>query len=213
MKITKEHNYYPEDMVPYSVVREHLRYDYGDAEELIKSYVASACDYMETLTNRVFSSSTPERHETAEDTYNDAPDALSATVTVYLDEVDIESVQTLRGVTGSWTVSSKSYLNDQGTYTALDDSNAKVRNTGYPLQLDFTELEAPSDINTDQKYDLYKVELTGGDNVKDLPRQYRQAMLLLVAHYDSQREAEYVGGLTTEVKEGAQRLINTVKVY
>ena len=54
MKINIQHNYYPEDMVPYSVVRDHLRYDYGDAEELVKSYVASACDYMETLTNRVF---------------------------------------------------------------------------------------------------------------------------------------------------------------
>ena len=55
--------------------------------------------------------------------------------------------------------------------------------------------------------------LEGGDNVKDLPRQYRQAMLLLVGHYDSQREAEYVGGLTTEIKEGVQRLLATVKVY
>jgi rod shape determining protein RodA len=60
---------------------------------------------------------------------------------------------------------------------------------------------------------VYRITLAGGDNVKDLPRQYRQAMLLLVGHYDSQREAEYIGGLTTEIKEGVQRLLATVKVY
>ena len=84
MKINKNSNFYPEDMVPYSIVRDHLRYDYGDAEELVKSYVASACDYMETLTNRVFSSTTPEQHETAEDTFNAAPAALNGSAVIYL---------------------------------------------------------------------------------------------------------------------------------
>ena len=213
MKINIQHNYYPEDMVPYSVVRDHLRYDYGDAEELVKSYVASACDYMETLTNRVFCSSTPEQHETAEDTYNVSPAALNATVTVYLDKDDVNAVQTLRNITGSWSATSIQYLDTTNTYVDYTDTKARVRNTGYPIQIDFVDAETPTDINTDQDYDLYKVVLEGGDNVKDLPRQYRQAMLLLVGHYDSQREAEYIGGLTTEIKEGVQRLLATVKVY
>jgi len=34
-----------------------------------------------------------------------------------------------------------------------------------------------------------------------------------VGHYDSQREAEYIGGLTSEVKEGVHRLMSTVKLY
>lgn len=213
MKINKNSNFYPEDMVPYSIVRDHLRYDYGDAEELVKSYVASACDYMETLTNRVFSSTTPEQHETAEDTFNATPAALNGSAVVYLDENDILAIQSLRNVTGDWTVVSKEYLDENGTYVTLSDTKARVRNTGYPIQVDFTDIEVPTDINTDQDYDLYRVTLSGGDNVKDLPRQYRQAMLLLVGHYDSQREAEYVGGLTTEIKEGVQRLLATVKVY
>ncbi len=108
---------------------------------------------------------------------------------------------------------SKEYLDDTGTYVDFTDVKARVRNTGYPIQIDFTGVDIPSDINADQDYDLYRVTLEGGDNVKDLPRQYRQAMLLLVGHYDSQREAEYVGGLTTEIKEGVQRLLATVKVY
>ena len=95
MKINIQHNYYPEDMVPLTVVRDHLRYDYGDAEELIKSYVASACDYMETLTNRVFSSSTPDQHETSEGVYNASPAALEGSAVIYLDRYDINAVQTL----------------------------------------------------------------------------------------------------------------------
>ena len=213
MKINIQHNYYPEDMVPLTVVRDHLRYDYGDAEELIKSYVASACDYMETLTNRVFCSSTPDRHELSEGVFNDAPVILNGSAVIYLDRLDINAVQTLRNVTGEWTVGDIKYLNTAGSYVDLIDNKARVRNTGYPLQVDFRDIEIPADINEDQDYDLYKIVLSGGDNVKDLPRQYRQAMLLLVGHYDSQREAEYIGGITTEIKEGVQRLLATVKVY
>ena len=74
------------------------------------------------------------------------------------------------------------YLDTTNTYVDYTDTKARVRNTGYPIQIDFVDAEAPADINTDQDYDLYKVVLEGGDNVKDLPRQYRQAMLLLVVN-------------------------------
>jgi hypothetical protein len=225
MKLNIQHNYYPEDMVPYSVVRDHLRYDYGDAEELVKSYVASACDYMETLTNRVFCSSAPERHEIDEDNYNPTPNALNATVTVFLDKGDIDKVQKLRNITGDWTVASEEYWHDDPATTEVDETvefvqgaegtdmtDAVIFNDTYPIEIDWTGISAPADIHAREKQ-VYKIVLSGGDNVKDLPRQYRQAMLLLVGHYDSQREAEYVGGLTTEIKEGVQRLLATVKVY
>lgn len=226
-----------------SIVRDHLRYDYGDAEELVKSYVASACDYMETLTNRVFCSSEPERHETAENVFNDAPAPLSGTVTVYLDKGELDAVKTLRNVTGEWAVTAQEYYHNTNVWMPLagrdqveaveDDPNSSPDETVefvegadggsdfdltnvytdvYPIELDYTEMGEPGDIHARDKQ-VYKVTLQGGDNVKDLPRQYRQAMLLLVGHYDSQREAEYVGGLTTEIKEGVQRLLATVKVY
>lgn len=224
MKINIQHNYYPEDMVPYSVVRDHLRYDEGDAEELIKSYVASACDYMETLTNRVFCSSSPDLHEN--DLYNqvDSADPLLATVTVFFDEDELDKVHYLRNITGDWTYDDTSllYLHEDGSWVSLaggatwdgfdDYSKAYVMTDTYPIAIDWSAAGKPGDLHP-RKKDVYQMTFTGGDNVRSLPRQYRQAMLLLVGHYDSQREAEYIGGLTTEIKEGVQRLLATVKVY
>jgi len=224
MKINKNSNYYPEDMVPYSIVRDHLRYDEGDAEELVKSYVASACDYMETLTNRVFCSTTPDLHEN--DLYNqvDPADALEASVTVFFDDDELDKVHHLRNITGSWTYSDVSllYLHEDGQWVSMaggsgsegvdDYTKAYVMTETYPITIDWTKVGVPSDIHPRGR-NVFQITFNGGDNVKDLPRQYRQAMLLLVGHYDSQREAEYVGGLTTEIKEGVQRLLATVKVY
>lgn len=225
MKIIKQHNYYVEDMLPYGTVREHLRYDFGDAEDLIKSYAAAACDYMETLTNRVFCSSTPaDLHEDpANGNLTEIPAALNATVTVYLDKSDIECVQRLNGVTGTYTLAPESllYLDNTGNWVSMaGGSNAgmgdftKVYNMleTYPITLDWTQAGHPDDIN-DREYNVYKFELTGGDNVRDLPRQYRQAMLLLVGHYDAHREAETLGAVTNELKEGVMRLLSSVKQY
>jgi len=255
MKINKNSSFYPEDMVPYSIVRDHLRYDYGDAEELVKSYVASACDYMETLSDRVFCSSTPAPHELTSAAYNNAATPLSATVTVYLDKGDLDRVQQLRNVTGDWTVTSQEYYHETKVWMPLagqtqveevvevigvvdDPATTEVDETvtavapvafvqgaegagmtdafiftdTYPVEIDWTKLDTPSDIHSRDKQ-VYRIVLTGGDNVKDLPKQFRQAMLLLVGHYDSQREAEYIGGLTSEVKEGVHRLMATVKQY
>lgn len=242
MNIRTQHNYYPEDMVPYSVVREHLRYDKGDADDLIVSYVASACDYMEALTNRTFCSSTPNQHENGETFITEDP--LLATTTIYLDKVDLRKTISLRNMTGDWTQTSAEYLHESGTWvplegqeqveavaddpgtTEVDETVAFVQGAlgagnidytyihteTYPVVIDWRDLEEPEDIHP-RADRVYRIVLSGGDNVADLPRQYRQAMLMLVAHYDSQREAEFVGGLTTEVKEGVQRLMATVRAY
>jgi|DEB0MinimDraft_4_1074332.scaffolds.fasta_scaffold86862_2 hypothetical protein len=215
MKIIKEHNYYAEDMVPYATVREHLRYESGDADDLIRAYVEAACDYMETITNRVFCSSTPDAlHEDPDNSYSltITPEALNATVTVYLNRGDVKKVHALRGITGTWAVTSIQYMNDSDTYVDFTDTKARVRLTGYPVEINFTEAEEPTDAN-EYGVDLYKVVLTGGDNVNDLPRQYRQALLLLVGHYDMHREAETLGAVTNEVKEGVHRLLNSVRQY
>ena len=200
-------------MVPYATVREHLRYGFGDAEVLVKEYIASACDYMETITNRVFSSSTPAAaHEDGAGDLTVTPSPLDATVTVYLDRADVNCIQTLRGITGNWAVTSIEYMNDADAWTTFSDAKARVRTTGYPVQIDFTEATEPTDAN-EYGVDLYKIVLTGGDNVTDLPRQYRQALLLLVGHYDMHREAETVGAVSAEIKEGVHRLLNSVRQY
>lgn len=199
-------------MIPYSVVRSHLRYSYGDAEELVQSYVASAADYLSKLSDHVFSSNTPDQHETAEDTYDTGVAALQSTVTIYLDRDEREDVHYLRNITGSFTATVE-YMDTNGDYVALVDTNAKVRMNAYPIKVDFTKLDEPSGMITDEDEDVYKITLTGGSNVKDLPRQFRQALLLLVGHYDMHRETEYLGGVTSELKEGVSRLISTVKAY
>jgi len=212
MKKVINQQFYPEDMIPYSVVRSHLRYSYGDAEELVQSYVASAADYLSKLSDHVFSSNTPDQHETAEDTYDTGVAALQSTVTIYLDRDEREYVHYLRNITGSFTATVE-YMDTNGDYVALVDTNAKVRMNAYPIKVDFTKLDEPSGMITDEDEDVYKITLTGGSNVKDLPRQFRQALLLLVGHYDMHRETEYLGGVTSELKEGVSRLISTVKAY
>ena len=200
-------------MLPKATVREHLRYGFGDAEALIDNYVEAACDYMETITNRVFSSSTPATtHEDEAGDLTVTPDALNATVTVYLDRGDLNAVHALRGITGTWTVTSIEYMNDADTYATFTDTKARVRLSGYPVEIDFTEATEPTDAN-EYDVDLYKIVLTGGDNVKELPHQYRQAMLLLVGHYDMHREAEVIGAVTNEVKEGVHRLLSSVRQW
>lgn len=212
MKTIVTQNYYAEDLVPLSIIRGHLRYEQGEADDLINSYLEAAMDYMLTVTNRVFCSSTPASHE--DSNYNlVSVSAKNSTVVVYLDRLEVKEIQTLRNITGTYTVEAIDYLDTSGDYVAYVDDKARVRNTGYPLQVDFTGTEPPVDLNEDQDYDLYKITLSGGENVKDLPKQFTQAALMLIGHYDSHREAEFFGGITTEVKEGVQRLLGSVKRY
>ena len=212
MKTIVTQNYYAEDLVPLSIIRDHLRYEQGEADDLINSYLEAAMDYMLTVTNRVFCSSNPAQHENSN--YELATvSAKNSTVVVYLDRLDVNEIQTLRNITGTYTVEAIDYLDTSGDYVAYVDDKARVRNTGYPLQVDFTGTEPPVDLNEDQDYDLYKITLKGGENVKDLPKQFTQAALMLIGHYDSHREAEFFGGITTEVKEGVQRLLGSVKRY
>ena len=214
MRIITTPNYDPEDMIPYAVVREHLRYDYGDAEELMKSYVASACDYLQDLTNRTFSSSVPIQSETGDGQFSPSNVVRDADAVVYLDRSDVDKIQTLRTMSGFWVNTQIMYLNDQMVYTTLgNDAKVRFNLGGYPLTVDMTKAELPADLNADYDTDLFKLSFVGGDSVGQLPKQFRQAMLLLVGHYDSQREAEYIGGLTSEVKEGVHRLMSTVKLY
>jgi hypothetical protein len=210
MKITKTSNYYAEDLVPYDIVRKHLRYNYGEAEELIETYMGAAVEYMRAITDRVFCSSTPATTEVTESDFASQAAKL-ATVTVYFDDADIGSMHKLHNVTGDYTVDTFEYLDNTGAWQPM--TTGRVRNTGYPIQVDLQNASLPADRESEYDYDLIRLVLLGGDNVKDLPKQYTQAALLLVGHYDTQREAEFLGGITTEVKEGVARLISSVRHF
>lgn len=80
----------------------------------------------------------------------------------------------------------------------------------YPAQFDFSELCELVDCDTDTKF---RVTMSCGTDWADLPMQYTQAALLLIGHYYNMREAEAIGGITTEVKEGVHRLVASVRQY
>ena len=104
MKTIVTQNYYAEDLVPLSIIRGHLRYEQGEADDLINSYLEAAMDYMLTVTNRVFCSSAPASHEDSTYALVSGQAAKKATVVVYLDRFEEIEIQTLRNITGDYTV-------------------------------------------------------------------------------------------------------------
>lgn len=80
----------------------------------------------------------------------------------------------------------------------------------YPAQFDFSELCELVDCDVDT---MFRVTMSCGTDWANLPMQYTQAALLLIGHYYNMREAEAIGGITTEVKEGVHRLVASVRQY
>ena len=82
----------------------------------------------------------------------------------------------------------------------------------YPARFDFSEL--CNLVEYDEDMDApFRFEVMCGTAFADRPHQYVQAGLLLVGHYYNMREAEAIGGITTEVKEGVHRLVASVRQY
>jgi hypothetical protein len=83
----------------------------------------------------------------------------------------------------------------------------------YPVHINVSDLIGkvtdPSEFNTD----FIQLTFTAGTELSALPKQYKQAALLLVGHYYNMREAENIGGITTELKEGVRRLIQSVRQF
>ena len=88
----------------------------------------------------------------------------------------------------------------------------KVMADQYPARFDFSELCDLVEYDTDVDAP-FRMEVNCGTALNALPHQYVQAGLLLVGHYYNMREAEAIGGITTEVKEGVHRLIASVRQY
>lgn len=88
----------------------------------------------------------------------------------------------------------------------------KVLYEQYPARFDFSEL--CNLVEYDNEIDhAFRLSVKCGSNWSDLPMQYTQAALLLIGHYFNMREAEVVGGISTEVKEGVRRLVASVRQY
>ena len=91
--------------------------------------------------------------------------------------------------------------------------DCQVIDDRYPIYLDISKLcTLPEDASSYDE-DYVEVVVGAGTPYGELPRQYGQAALLLVGHYYNMREAENIGGITSEVKEGVHRLIQSVRQY
>ena len=86
----------------------------------------------------------------------------------------------------------------------------------YPIYLDIRkglDVEEVSKKGSEYNKHFWKLHLTAGTNLDELPAQYKQAALLLIGHYFNAREAEMIGVITSEIKEGVHRLLQSVRHF
>jgi len=138
---------------------------------------------------------------------------------------------------GTLTVTDGTEVIPQGMYrikAVLDDTNLEENTTNYlyftandgtdfdnviitdryPCYMDLREYKsAIGDECSAHGDDFARAYITAGTDLIAIPKQYKQAALLLVGHYYNQREAENIGGITMEIKEGVHRLLQSVRHY
>lgn len=169
----------------------HVRALDESEDQLLQYYLEAAIDYLAQQTNRLLG---------------------TTAVTVVLDRDEASELVNLQGINDIQTLPTPpivEYLKDDGTYEAVPKRTWRLTPT-YPASLDLTNVEV-EDNGIDQ--DLYRVTFTAGTALGDLPKQYHQAALLLVGHYYNQREAEVIGQITSELKEGVRRLIMSARQF
>ena len=264
MYIEKNINYQPEDVMPYKLVREHLRYDAGDAEDTMKAYVTAAYDYLMDLTGIVMHSldytydvedpslglallypdipvMAGETPETISTVYalgeNNGIQGVS-TAEIYFNSNDLRQVWQIRelyrdsvalNTPGTYlpgVVESAAYIPDlyiktpDGLWTHFNDFEEPIPYTpggmfdmtswGFWMDLSSEFIATIEDNAMETKGPIFKIKYQVGESATSVKRQFKQAALLLIGHYDAQREAEYFGGISTEVKEGVNRILRTL---
>lgn len=91
-----------------------------------------------------------------------------------------------------------------------------VDTKSYPIYIDIRkglDVDEVEENGTDFNKHFWKLHLTAGTALDTLPAQYKQAALLLIGHYYNMREAEVIGGISVEIKEGVRRLMASVRKY
>ena len=172
------------------IVRMHVRALDESEDQLLQYYLEAAIDYLAQQTNRL----------------------LGTTVaTVMLDRDEASELINLQGINDIQVLPTPpivEYLKDDGTYESIPKTQWRLT-PDYPASLDLTEVEVDSGLDQD----LFRVTLTCGASLGDLPKQYHQAALLLVGHYYNQRETEVIGQITSELKEGVRRLVMSARQF
>jgi|Laugresu1bdmlbsd_1035121.scaffolds.fasta_scaffold31520_2 hypothetical protein len=179
----------PFEFLPESIVMKHLRlFDNGESD-IIQYYMKSAISFVESRLNVVFrSNSTP------------------TVVKLATNETKIK----LRGLVMFNELIDAKYYNDEDEYYDLAGDQFVFTSFTHPYLISVEE--KPSDLkeHTDSTYIF---QLRGGMLPSQAPLQVLEAILLLVGHYYNQREAEHIGGITSTVKEGVDRLLISAKKY
>ena len=188
MKIDITSTYTATDLLPMDIVRMHVRALDDSEDGILGYYLEAAIDYLAQQTNRILG---------------------SATATVVLDKDAASEVVSLHGLNDATSVTVE-YLKTDNTYAALDAAEY-VAHLAYPTTVDLTDA-TPSDIN-EKGDDVFRITANCGAALSSLPKQYHQAALLLVGHYYNQREAEVIGQITTELKEGVRRLVMSARQF
>ena len=188
MKLDITSTYTSTDLVPMEIVRMHIRALDDSEDTLLGYYLDTAVDYLAQQTNRVLG---------------------TATAVAVLDRDEVSEVVRLNGL-NDVTDLTVEYRKTDNTYATLSTDDYSFQ-AAYPCTLDLTEA-LPSDLS-EGEHDLFRVTITCGTPLGSLGKQYTQAALLLVGHYYNQREAEVIGQITSELKEGVRRLVMSARQF
>jgi hypothetical protein len=188
------------DLFTPGVIRYHVRATNNDEDTLLSFYVQAAMDYCISRTNR-----------------NIGNNAF----VVMLHKSEAYSPIYFRGITGMDTATpglqgaandfTIKYLNKSGSYVDVPAANYRTQSDVYPCLLEFIDWN-PSDISEQDKY-IYKITFTAGEALSDVPRAFKQAVLLLVGHFYNQREGEIIGAISGEIKFGIERLLDSIRKF
>jgi hypothetical protein len=197
------------------LIRSHVRAIDDSEDDLLQLYLDAAIDYMQELSDRVLGASdvvvTLDYNEASRPVMIPKCQNAGSTVTIKYRKDDQTWSEDVLSATipdpespPDGTLPNPDYIEDL-EYLYLYDR--------YPVHVNVADLLKKTTDRSDFNQDFVQLAFTAGTALGSLPKQYRQAALLLVGHYYNMREAENIGGITVELKEGVRRLIQSVRQY
>ena len=187
-----------------ALLRSHVRAIDNSEDDLLKIYLDAALDYMQELSDRLLGSHTVVVNLD----YDEAVHHHGVTIPKCQDIADDLVIKYRK----KDNTMSTDVLASSGADIITDLDYIWQKNR-YPAIINLRNLPDKLTEHSDFDEDFVELTFTAGTALASLPKQYRQAALLLVGHYYNMREAENIGGITTELKEGVHRLIQSVRQF
>lgn len=193
------------------IMRSHVRAYDSDDDKLLEIYLDAALDYMQVLSDRLLGThdvtvsldldDVKRREGITLPTCQDINDDLKI---FYRKKDNTLSEDILSAQVGD-------PLEDNDDY--IEDFDYIWERERYPALINLRNLPAKIIERSEFEEDAFQLTFTAGTALGSLPAQYSQAALLLLGHYYNMREAENIGGITSELKEGVKRLIQSVRQF